>query len=85
MCSSDLEIEEKPAKPKSNIVADGIMVLDKSVLGYSPLSNSKGEFYLTSMLNQFVKDRSVRAVLSDKFVGDITTPEDLKRIEKLLS
>ena len=79
------EIEEKPAKPKSNIVADGIMVLDKSIFDYEPLSNSKGEFYLTSMLNQFVKDRSVRAVLSDKFVGDITTPEDLKRIEKLLS
>lgn len=78
------EIEEKPAKPQSNIVADGIMVLDKSIFGYTPLPNSKGEFYLTSMLNQFVKDRSVRAVLSDKFIGDITKPEDLGRVEKFL-
>ncbi len=79
------EIEEKPTKPKSNIIADGIMVLDKSVLGYTPLPNSKGEFYLTSMLNQFVKNCPVRAVLSDKFIGDITTPKDLRRVEKFLS
>lgn len=78
------EIEEKPKKPKSNIVADGIMILDKSVFGYEPLPNSKGEFYLTSMLTQFVKGRSVRAVISDKFIGDITTPEDLKRVEESL-
>lgn len=78
------EVEEKPAKPKSNIVADGIMVLDTSIFGYQPLPNSKGEFYLTSLLDQFVKDRPVYAVLSDRFIGDITTPEDLKRVEASL-
>ncbi|MBI1998861.1 MAG: nucleotidyltransferase family protein [Parcubacteria group bacterium] len=78
------EIEEKPAKPKSNIVADGIMVLNKSVLGYKPIANRKGGFYLTSVLDQFVKDYPVYAALSEKFIGDITTPEDLKRVEKFL-
>lgn len=78
------EIEEKPAMPKTNIVADGIMVLDTSVFDYSPLPNSKGEFYLTSIINQFVKHCLVRAVLSDTFVGDITTPADLRRVEESL-
>lgn len=78
------EIEEKPATPKSNIVADGIMVLDTSVFDYEPFSNSKGEFYLTSIINQFVKRRPVRAVLSDRFIGDITTPADLRRVEESL-
>lgn len=78
------EIEEKPENPKSNMVADGIMVLNTTVFGYAPLPNKKGEYYLTSMVDQFVRQHPVHAVYAEKFFGDITTPDDLKRIEDLL-
>jgi len=78
------EIEEKPEKPKSNFVADGIMVLNKTIFNYESIPNSKAEFYLTSILDKFVRDNPVKAVLSKNFLGDITTPSDLKRIETLL-
>lgn len=78
------EIEEKPENPKSNIVADGVMVLNTAVFNYMPLPNKKGEFYLTSMVDQFVRKHRVNAVHAEKFLGDITTPGDLKRIESML-
>jgi UDP-N-acetylglucosamine diphosphorylase / glucose-1-phosphate thymidylyltransferase / UDP-N-acetylgalactosamine diphosphorylase / glucosamine-1-phosphate N-acetyltransferase / galactosamine-1-phosphate N-acetyltransferase len=79
-----IEVEEKPENPKSNFGVDGIMVLDSSIFSYKPRANDKGEYYFTSLVSQFVKNKKVKAVLADKFVGDITTPEDILRVEKIL-
>lgn len=78
------EIVEKPAQSKTNLAADGIMVLNEKIFGYHPLSNQKGEYYFTSLLNQFVRDHVVWSVRAVNFIGDITTPEDLERVAKLI-
>ncbi len=79
------EVIEKPETPKSNIAVDGIMVLNSDIFNYSPLSNQKGEYYFTSLLHQFVKDHKVYPVKIQNFIGDITNPSDLERVEKLIS
>ena len=79
-----LEIVEKPEVVKSDLAADGVMVLNSEIFNYSPLPNTKGEYYFTSLLNQFVKDHKVWPVESPNFIGDISTPADLERVEKLI-
>lgn len=78
------EVVEKPANPKSNLAVDGIMVLNSNIFNYKPSPNPNGEYYLTSLLNQFVKDHKVFPVAIKNFIGDITTPNDLERVGKLL-
>ena len=75
------EITEKPERPRSTLVADGVMVLNQAIFNCRPFANAKGEFYFTSLLNQFVKKYRVQAVEAVNFLGDITTPDDLTRIE----
>lgn len=79
------EIIEKPYLPKTNIIADGVMVLDEAIFDSSPQDATKGEFYFTDMLNQYVRNHKVMAVMSERAIGGISTPEDIKRVEKLLS
>ncbi len=79
-----VDIEEKPEKPKTNIIVGGIMVLDTRVFQYQPFANQKGEYYFTSVLKQFIKKHPVHAVFSKCFLGDITMPDDLRRIESTL-
>jgi len=78
------EIVEKPEQPKTNLAVDGIMVLNSSIFDYEPLANKKGEYYLTSLVNRFIKDHNVWPVRAVNFIGDITTPEDLERVAKLM-
>lgn len=77
------EIIEKPEEVKSALAADGIMVLNSEIFNYPPQANDKGEYYFTSLLNQFVKNHKVWPVESRGFIGDITTPADLERVEKI--
>lgn len=78
------EIVEKPAQPIGNLIVNGLMVLNQKIFQYEPKQNSNGEFYFTSMLNQFIKDERVTAVLAKRPVGGISTPADIQRIEKIL-
>lgn len=76
---------EKPGQIQpSGLAIDGVMVLNGHIFDYRPQPNPAGEYYFTSLLNQFVADHRVEAVKSIDFIGDITTPTDLKRVEKLL-
>lgn len=79
-----LKIEEKPERPQTDLVADGIMVLHTDIFEYASRPNSKGEHYFTAMLDQYVRDRDVTAVVSPRFIGDITSPSDLERVSRLL-
>ncbi|MFZ2201851.1 MAG: glycosyltransferase, partial [Microgenomates group bacterium] len=67
----------------SGLAIDGVMVLNSHIFDYQPQPNPAGEYYFTSLLNQFVADHRVTAIKSTGFIGDITTPADLKRVEKL--
>lgn len=77
-------IEEKPEKPKSNIAVDGIMVINNDIFKYEPRKNNKEEYYLTSLLDQFVQEHVVWPVMAENFIGDITSTVDIQRIEKIL-
>ena len=79
-----LEVVEKPESWPTDIAVGGIYVLNEKIFNHQPTPNSKGEYYFSSMLSQFVKDYRVWPVPSIKFIGDVTTPNDIKRIEGLL-
>lgn len=72
------EVIEKPAVPASNIVAAGVMVVTADLFRYEPMPHANGEYYVTSMLNQFVKDHPVYAVLGTKDIA-FTYAHDIER------
>lgn len=71
------EVIEKPKKPKSNWSAAGTIVIDTNVFKYLPKKHSNGEYYFTSMMNQFLKKYPVYAVFGKKRIS-LTSPSDLK-------
>jgi bifunctional UDP-N-acetylglucosamine pyrophosphorylase/glucosamine-1-phosphate N-acetyltransferase len=77
------QIIEKPDNPFSDYAADGVMVLNSDIFKYQPTFNGK-EYYLTTMVNEFISEHSVKAVKSHDFIGDISTPADLLRVEKII-
>ena len=68
---------EKPQSAKSNLAADGFMVVDAKIFNYSPDMHTDGEYYFSTMMNKFVKDHPVVAVHGSATHGQITTPEDI--------
>lgn len=72
-----LEIIEKPRWPVSDLVAAGVMVVDTNIFKYEPERHSDGEYYLSSMLNQFLKDYPVYAVLGPTRPS-LASPKDLR-------
>lgn len=79
------EINEKPKEPKGNVIADGIMVVSKDIFSYPPLQKpGGGEYYFTSMVNQFIQDHAVHSVISEQKIGGISTPADIDRVERFL-
>lgn len=78
-------IEEKPREPQSDLISDGVMVLNERIFACPPVVGPRGEFYLTDMLNQFVKKEKVMAVIGTRAIGGISTPDDIARVERLLS
>jgi bifunctional UDP-N-acetylglucosamine pyrophosphorylase/glucosamine-1-phosphate N-acetyltransferase len=73
-----LDVVEKPERPLSNLAAAGTIMADAGIFSYEPVRHANGEYYLSSMLNQFVKDHEVRAVIG-KPRPAMTSPEDLTR------
>mgnify|MGYP001588082154 CR=1 FL=1 len=73
-------IEEKPEKPKTNLIAPGVYVLDTDIFNYEPVRSPNGEYYLTTMLGDFLRDRKVYAEKGGFWVT-IAYPDDLKAAE----
>ncbi|MDP2665462.1 MAG: sugar phosphate nucleotidyltransferase [bacterium] len=80
---SVLDIEEKPTHPKSNLIAPGIYVLDTNIFEHEP-TVVKGEYYFTTMLDQFIKEHKVFVEKADFWVT-IGYPKDLAKAEHLLT
>jgi NDP-sugar pyrophosphorylase family protein len=57
-----IEVIEKPKHPASNFVVAGAMVVNADIFDYQPTKHRTGEYYLTSMMNKFVKNNKVIAV-----------------------
>jgi len=79
-----IDFEEKPENPKSKTVSTGAMVLDKNVFKYEPARHPNGEYYLTTMIEQMLKEHDIFAVPSSLWVST-AVPEDLKRAEEILN
>ncbi len=74
-----LEVIEKPEKPKGDMSAAGVMVIGSSIFKYLPTQHLNGEYYLTSLMNQFVADYTVHAVIGKERPAFVSPDE----IEKL--
>jgi UDP-N-acetylglucosamine diphosphorylase / glucose-1-phosphate thymidylyltransferase / UDP-N-acetylgalactosamine diphosphorylase / glucosamine-1-phosphate N-acetyltransferase / galactosamine-1-phosphate N-acetyltransferase len=77
------EIIEKSPNPPSNLAAIGLMVMGGRIFGYEPEKNPNGEYYLTSILNKFLKEEKVHAVKTDGS-RSLTKPEDIPIVEEFL-
>lgn len=78
-----VNIEEKPEKPKSDLVSTGALVLDERIFSYKPKMHPNGEYYITTMMDKLIRDHDVIAQKAD-FWFPIGYPEDLKKAEKIL-
>lgn len=78
-----VSLEEKPEKPKSNLVSVGVYVLPSRIFNYAASPNVNGEIYATDMVNGLIADTPVYAVQSD-FWHPIGYPEDITAAEQIL-
>lgn len=77
-------IEEKPMRPKSNIVSTGPMLLDSNIFLFPPDADPKsGELVLASAVGRMLRTNPCVAVEST-FWFPVTTPEHLKEAECIL-
>ncbi|OGH64479.1 MAG: hypothetical protein A2821_03085 [Candidatus Magasanikbacteria bacterium RIFCSPHIGHO2_01_FULL_41_23] len=74
-----IEVIEKPENPISNLSAAGIMVVDSTIFNYRPVQHSNGEFYLTSLMNQFLQSHSVQVVYGNMRPAFVS-PDELQKI-----
>lgn len=56
------EVIEKPAAPKTNWSAMGTILVDTEIFKYEPKLHTNGEYHISSMLDQFLKDHPVYMV-----------------------
>ena len=77
------EIVEKSENPPSNIAAIGLMVLPGDVFYLEPIQNPNGEYYLSTMMNQFLKESKVHSVRTEGGCS-LTKPEDIPKVEAFI-
>ncbi|MBI5728695.1 MAG: nucleotidyltransferase family protein [Candidatus Magasanikbacteria bacterium] len=78
------EIVEKPEHPAGNLISNGVLVLTRDIFSYQPKQKPNGEFFFTSMVDQFVHDHPTMAVQSAQAIGGLSTMEDIVRLEQRL-
>jgi bifunctional UDP-N-acetylglucosamine pyrophosphorylase/glucosamine-1-phosphate N-acetyltransferase len=71
---------EKPEHPTSHLVADGFMVVNSDIFSYTPILHKKGEYYFADLMAEFCKHHDVVAVVGDPRHSQLTTPEDIERL-----
>ena len=76
-------IEEKPEHPQSNLAVTGVYVLSPKIFDYEATSTYKGEYYLTDMIKEYIKDFPMQVVESDFWIP-IAYPHDIARAEEIL-
>lgn len=76
------QVIEKPENPPSNMSAAGIMVVNSSIFNYTPVQHSNGEYYLTSLMNDFMKENDVFAVYGRQR-PPFLSPDELDKIDPI--
>ncbi|MBI5412994.1 nucleotidyltransferase family protein [Candidatus Peregrinibacteria bacterium] len=74
-----LEVIEKPKFPVSNMSAAGIMMINSDIFNYEPIQHPNGEYYLSSLMRQFIKEHDVYAVHS-RMRPAFISPDELEKI-----
>jgi len=77
-----VEVIEKPEHPKSNLAAAGVMVVNADLFQYQPTRHVNGEYFVTSMMDGFIKDHPVYAVKGIKDVS-FSYSEDIVKYGKI--
>jgi bifunctional UDP-N-acetylglucosamine pyrophosphorylase/glucosamine-1-phosphate N-acetyltransferase len=79
------EIIEKPEHPPSNLASTGVMVLDDHIFEFDPYAvETKGEYYLTDVIQQYAKKYPIAVVEQDLWIP-IGYPEDIVKAENILN
>lgn len=78
-----LDVVEKPPHPLSDLAADGFMVVNSDIFNCVPYLHSRGEYYLTDMMSQFLKTHEVKAVMASEGHTQLTEPADIERLNKV--
>lgn len=76
-------IEEKPENPKSNLAVTGVYVLTPKIFDYEAVHTKNGEYYLTDMIEEYIKHHPMQVVESDFWVP-VAYPHDITRAEEIL-
>lgn len=71
-----LEVVERPEHPQSNWSAMGTILVDTNIFKYKPVMHISGEYPLSPLLNQFLKDHPV-FVVEGKPRPPLMSPDDL--------
>ncbi|MES2931556.1 MAG: sugar phosphate nucleotidyltransferase [Patescibacteria group bacterium] len=77
------KIVEKPARPESNLVYAGPMVLDERIFDFPAPRNENGEYYLTDSFTQYAAVHPAYVVRQPLWIS-IGYPEDIKKAEDAL-
>lgn len=75
--------EEKPERPKSNLVSPAVFVMDDRIFKYPPVLHPKGEYFAVDQINQMMKDVPLRAIRSD-FWHPVGEPHQITTAEQAL-
>ncbi len=75
-------VVEKPENPKSNWAACGVILVNTDLFSFAPELHTNGEYYLTSMMDKFVKKYRVQAVKTG-VCRSFTSPGDLEHVANL--
>ncbi|MFZ2522322.1 MAG: nucleotidyltransferase family protein [Minisyncoccia bacterium] len=78
------DIIEKPKNPLSNLISNGVMVITSKIFDCIPKRENNGEYYFSSMFNQYIKKENVVAVSTIYGTVGFSSPEDIKRNEEVL-
>lgn len=76
-------IIEKPKQPSSNLASTGVMVLDTHFFDCPLTIETNGEYYVTDMITQYLKQYPIMVVEETQWIA-IGYPDDLKKAEALL-
>jgi glucose-1-phosphate thymidylyltransferase len=82
-----IHIEEKPAKPKSNLAVVGLYIFDSlamdNIKKLSP--SSRGEYEITDLINIYINEKKCTNVEFRGWWVDAGTPDRIVELENLLA
>lgn len=78
------KVVEKPERPDTNIVVAGVMLVNTDIFRYEPEPHPTGEYYLTSMMDAFIREHDMFAVPG---IDDLSfsTVEDVEVFNRVVS